>query len=232
MHLGNRGKGLGSDLQRGRKRGREEDMEAVLARVPSVASIATRNIAGSSKRLGSTPALLTAPLGHRLATMTTPATHGGPSSCRRRATSICACAATTTAAMEAATTRKGLIAPDGGVLVDLHVSEQERDAKRSEAEALPQILLSKVDLEWVHVVAEGWASPLKGFMRQQEYLQALHFNCLRMPDGSLVNMSIPIVLAIDDEKKEQLSGATSVALVGPAGDLVAILRKYDDELYT
>lgn len=214
------------------ERGGERDMEAVLARVPSVASIATRNIAGSSKRLGSTPALLTGPLGLRLATMTTPATHGGPSTCRRRATSICACAATTTA-MEAATARKGLIAPDGGVLVDLHVSEQERDAKRSEAEALPQILLSKVDLEWVHVVAEGWASPLKGFMRQQEYLQALHFNCLRMPDGSLVNMSIPIVLAIDDEKKEQLSGATSVALVGPAGDLVAILRKYDDEeLYT
>jgi 3'-phosphoadenosine 5'-phosphosulfate synthase len=30
----------------------------------------------------------------------------------------------------------------------------------------------------VQVLAEGWASPLKGFMREREFLQVLHFNTL------------------------------------------------------
>jgi hypothetical protein len=124
----------------------------------------------------------------------------------------------------------GLIEPDGGVLVDLHVAEGERESKRAEAAALPKVQLARVDLEWVQAVAEGWASPLAGFMRQSEYLQALHFNCLRLPDGSFTNMSLPIVLAIDDEKKESLAGVSAVTLVAPDGNDIAILREYGTEL--
>lgn len=36
----------------------------------------------------------------------------------------------------------------------------------------------QVDLEWTQVLAEGWASPLSGFMREREYLQCQHFGCL------------------------------------------------------
>ncbi|CAA2988004.1 ATP sulfurylase 1, chloroplastic-like, partial [Olea europaea subsp. europaea] len=90
-----------------------------------------------------------------------------------------------------------LIEPDGGRL----------------ATGLPQIRLSKIDLQWVHVLSEGWASPLKGFMRESEFLQTLHFNSLRLNDGSVVNMSFAIVLAIDDAQKGQIGSSTSVALV-------------------
>lgn len=38
--------------------------------------------------------------------------------------------------------------------------------------------LYKVDMQWVQVLAEGWATPLNGFMREREYLQCLHFDCL------------------------------------------------------
>lgn len=55
------------------------------------------------------------------------------------------------------------------------------------------------------MISEGWTSPLKEFMREDEYLQSLHFNCLRMKDGSLVNMSLPIVLAIDDDDKDKMA---------------------------
>lgn len=41
-------------------------------------------------------------------------------------------------------------------------------------------------------------------MREDEYLQSLHFNSLRLKDGSAVNMSLPIVLSIDDKTKEEL----------------------------
>ncbi|MEQ2171257.1 Bifunctional 3'-phosphoadenosine 5'-phosphosulfate synthase 1, partial [Goodea atripinnis] len=35
-----------------------------------------------------------------------------------------------------------------------------------------------VDLLQERVLAEGWATPLNGFMREREYLQCLHFDCL------------------------------------------------------
>ncbi|OIS98695.1 PREDICTED: ATP sulfurylase 1, chloroplastic-like [Nicotiana attenuata] len=123
-----------------------------------------------------------------------------------------------------------LIEPDGGKLVDLVVEEPQRDLKRRQALSLPRIKLSKIDIQWVHVLSEGWASPLKGFMRESEFLQTLHFNSLRLGDGgSLVNMSVPIVLAIDDSHKNRIGGSTSVALVDDKDKLIAILN--DVEIY-
>lgn len=125
------------------------------------------------------------------------------------------------------TIKSSLIDPDGGSLVDLVVPESQRDLKASEAESMPKVKLTQIDLEWVHVISEGWANPLRGFMRENEYLQSLHFNSLRMKDGSVVNMSLPIVLAIDDEAKERIGGSTDVALIGPNDDLVGILRSIE-----
>ncbi|XP_059633223.1 ATP sulfurylase 2-like [Cornus florida] len=125
------------------------------------------------------------------------------------------------------TIKSSLIDPDGGSLVDVGVPESERSLKTSEAESMPAVKLTKIDLQWVHVISEGWASPLGGFMREDEYLQSLHFNCLRMKDGSVVNMSLPIVLAIDDEVKERIGSAQNVALIGPNGDIVGILRSIE-----
>ena len=36
----------------------------------------------------------------------------------------------------------------------------------------------QIDLQWMQVLSEGWATPLSGFMREKEYLQCLHFGCL------------------------------------------------------
>ncbi|GMP42197.1 hypothetical protein CsSME_00012017 [Camellia sinensis var. sinensis] len=119
--------------------------------------------------------------------------------------------------------KSSLIDPDGGSLVDLVVSESQMDLKTLEAESMPKLKITKVDLEWVHVLSEGWASPL---MREDEYLQSLHFNCLRMKDGSIVNMSLPIVLVIDDQAKERIGASIHVALVGLDGDLVGVLRSW------
>lgn len=121
--------------------------------------------------------------------------------------------------------KSSLIDPDGGSLVDLVIPTSERDLKASEAELMPKVKLTKIDLEWVQVISEGWASPSRGFMREDEYLQSLHFNCIRMKDGSLVNMSLPIVLAIDDDAKERIGESNDVSLIGPDGDLIGILRR-------
>ena len=36
----------------------------------------------------------------------------------------------------------------------------------------------QLDMQWTQVLAEGWATPLSGFMREREYLQSQHFGCL------------------------------------------------------
>ncbi|KAF8406547.1 hypothetical protein HHK36_008635 [Tetracentron sinense] len=120
--------------------------------------------------------------------------------------------------------KSSLIDPDGGTLVDLVVPQNERASKRAEAESMPKVKISKIDLEWVHVISEGWANPLRGFMREDEYLQSLHFNCLKLKDGTVVNMSLPIVLAIHDKDKEVIGASSDVGLIGPNGDLIGILR--------
>ncbi|KQK13269.1 ATP sulfurylase 1, chloroplastic [Brachypodium distachyon] len=128
----------------------------------------------------------------------------------------------------------GLIEPDGGRLMELVAPEQggRRAALRREAAALPhRVRLGRVETEWVHVLSEGWASPLRGFMRESEFLQALHFNAVRGDDGKLVNMSVPIVLAVDDAQRRAIeaSGATRVALVDDHDRPVAVLS--DIEIY-
>ncbi|CAN0857222.1 ATP sulfurylase 1, chloroplastic [Linum grandiflorum] len=123
----------------------------------------------------------------------------------------------------------GLIDPDGGKLVELFVDKTQKDVRRNEAAALPKVKLTSIDLQWVHVLSEGWASPLRGFMRESEFLQTLHFNSLRLQDGSVVNMSVPIVLAIDDLQKQHIAASNSVALVDSDDNTIAILN--DIEIY-
>ncbi|KAK1311054.1 hypothetical protein QJS10_CPA08g00267 [Acorus calamus] len=121
-----------------------------------------------------------------------------------------------------------LIEPDGGRLVDLVVPEPLRDAKRREAASTgARVRLSRIDVEWVHVLSEGWASPLSGFMRETEFLQTLHFNSLRAADGSVVNMSVPIVLAIDDSQRRAIGESDKVVLVGADDKPVAILSNIE-----
>ena len=47
-------------------------------------------------------------------------------------------------------------------VTELLVPEAEKAALLKEAENLPSVEISKLDLQWVQVLAEGWASPLSG----------------------------------------------------------------------
>ncbi|XP_076833742.1 bifunctional 3'-phosphoadenosine 5'-phosphosulfate synthase 2a [Brachyhypopomus gauderio] len=102
---------------------------------------------------------------------------------------------------------------------ELFVPKNKLKLAQTEASTLPTLSITKMDLQWVQVLSEGWASPLKGFMREREYLQALHFNLL---EGG-ANLSVPIVLPVATESKNRLLGSVAVALVYQ-GTCVAILR--------
>ncbi|PHT94205.1 hypothetical protein T459_02087 [Capsicum annuum] len=81
------------------------------------------------------------------------------------------------------------------------------------------------------MLSEGWTIPLKGFIRELEFLQTLHFNSLRLVDDDrlVVNMSMLIVLAIDDLFKNNVGDSTSVALVDDKDKPISILN--DVEMY-
>ncbi|XP_039559615.1 bifunctional 3'-phosphoadenosine 5'-phosphosulfate synthase 2 [Passer montanus] len=116
------------------------------------------------------------------------------------------------------------IVPQGSVkdVLELFVPEDKLSSVRAEAEKLPALEITKLDLQWVQVLSEGWATPLTGFMREAEYLQVLHFGTL-LNDG-VVNLSVPIVLPLSAEDKRRLEGSAALALRFQ-GRAVAVLRR-------
>ncbi|XP_011700734.1 PREDICTED: bifunctional 3'-phosphoadenosine 5'-phosphosulfate synthase-like [Wasmannia auropunctata] len=106
--------------------------------------------------------------------------------------------------------------------LELFVKPDRLDDVREEIKALSTLEIGKIDVQWLQVLAEGWAAPLKGFMRENEYLQVQHFNCLH-ENGVSVNQSIPIVLAVSTADKERCFGANALVLKYQNKDL-AVLR--------
>uniref|UniRef100_A0A8C1SG69 3'-phosphoadenosine 5'-phosphosulfate synthase 2b n=1 Tax=Cyprinus carpio TaxID=7962 RepID=A0A8C1SG69_CYPCA len=104
---------------------------------------------------------------------------------------------------------------------ELFVPENKLDLVLSDANILPTLTITELDLQWVQVLAEGWATPLRGFMREREFLQVLHFGTLL--DGGVINMSVPIVLPVSKDDKKRLDGCAAFALEFK-GLKVAIMR--------
>ncbi|XP_057336092.1 bifunctional 3'-phosphoadenosine 5'-phosphosulfate synthase isoform X1 [Microplitis mediator] len=96
------------------------------------------------------------------------------------------------------------------------------DAKK-EANALVSIEINYIDVQWLQVLAEGWASPLTGFMRENQYLETQHLGCL-IENNCEINQSIPIVLAINSEDKNKVEEHSAITL-RYKGQPLAILRK-------
>jgi len=105
---------------------------------------------------------------------------------------------------------------------ELFVEMDESDKLRQKAEGLPVLEMTKLDLQWLQVLSEGWATPLKGFMREREFLQCQHFGCL-LDNGEVINQSVPIVLPVHTEDKEKLDGQMAIALKYE-GQIYAILN--------
>lgn len=107
---------------------------------------------------------------------------------------------------------------------ELFISENKLEDAEKEATTLDKLDITNLDLQWLQVLSEGWATPLKGFMRENEFLQCLHFNCITTEDGEKINQSIPIVLPIHSQDKQRLETSTAISLYYE-GVCYAILRQ-------
>lgn len=62
-------------------------------------------------------------------------------------------------------------------------------------------------------------------MREKEYIQTLHFNCIFNEDETVrENQSVPIVLSLSEDDKNRLTDASSITLTYK-NKPVAILRR-------
>lgn len=98
---------------------------------------------------------------------------------------------------------------------ELFITEpNELDRLKELSKNLYNLNINRIEAEWVQVLSEGWASPLNGFMNEDQYLQCLHFNCIKIDDQK-VNQSIPIVLSCHSKDRQALieSKANSLNLV-------------------
>lgn len=105
----------------------------------------------------------------------------------------------------------GIIPPQEALtdnIPELFVPENRLADAYKEVESLPALQITNLDLQWLQVLSEGWAAPLKGFMRKRQYLQALHFN--ELAEG--INQSITIVLPVSTPDKERLEKANAFVL--------------------
>lgn len=109
-------------------------------------------------------------------------------------------------------------------MLELFVSENKLEDAEKEAHSLDKLDITTLDLQWLQVLSEGWATPLKGFMREDEFLQCLHFNCVLTEDGERVNQSVPVVLPVSSADKVRLETSTAIALYHE-GVCYAILRQ-------
>ncbi|NPA92833.1 MAG: sulfate adenylyltransferase, partial [Chloroflexi bacterium] len=62
-----------------------------------------------------------------------------------------------------------LIPPHGGTLIDRRLRGSLQEAARAQAEHLPKISLSRMNLADLEMIAVGAYSPLTGFMRSEDY---------------------------------------------------------------
>ena len=130
---------------------------------------------------------------------------------------------------------------DGWLEDSLHLSGSAAISAKQQALSLPKVRLNDIDVNWLQVLGEGWAAPLKGFMRESVLLQSLHFNSVLIdPFGNQgdahineeatnwestshastrASLAVPIVLPITSGTRDAIlnSNARTVALVDKDG---------------
>ena len=72
--------------------------------------------------------------------------------------------------------------------VNLIVPPEQLPLKLAEAATLPKVPLTDYDINWLQVIGEGWAAPLKGFMREGALVQQLWFNSMLVDEHNHTGM--------------------------------------------
>jgi sulfate adenylyltransferase len=110
-----------------------------------------------------------------------------------------------------------LIPPYGGKLVDLTVSQEERESLFAKAKELPSIQLTDRSLCDIELLATGAFSPLDQFMGADDYRRVIAE--MRLQNDAL--FPIPITLSVANRTDVKLD--KNVALIDSRNEIVAVM---------
>ncbi|MDH3225086.1 MAG: bifunctional sulfate adenylyltransferase/adenylylsulfate kinase [Gemmatimonadota bacterium] len=121
------------------------------------------------------------------------------------------------------TTATDMIAPHGGVLVDLIVDPHRAESLKQASRDFPSWDLTERQICDLELLMNGAFSPLTGFLKREDYESV----CARMrlADGTLWPM--PITLDVSDEFAQSISEGDQVALRDAEGVMLAVLTVED-----
>jgi len=101
-----------------------------------------------------------------------------------------------------------VIRPHGGTLVDRILRGEMREAVCERAEEMVKVSLDSMGLSDLELIATGAMSPLTGFMRKADYERCI--DEMRLTNG--VVWSVPITLAVDQDKARDIAEGQEIAL--------------------
>jgi len=124
-----------------------------------------------------------------------------------------------------------MIKPHGGMLINRYIDENKKDEFIEKSNSLPKITIDDKNISDLEMIASGAMSPLTGFMKQNDYNSVV--NNMRLNNGLI--WSIPITLAVDEEKANEIKSFQQVGLYDENNRLLAIMDvedvyKYDKEV--
>ncbi len=118
------------------------------------------------------------------------------------------------------------IKPHGGTLVNRIIKGDEREKLLEEVENLPQKDLTDREVCDVEMIATGGFSPLRGFMKKNDYESVVDF--MRLENG--VVWPLPITLSATEEEIKKLRGKDRLVLKDEKSGLLAIMNI--EEIYS
>jgi sulfate adenylyltransferase len=116
-----------------------------------------------------------------------------------------------------------LIAPHGGILVDLIVDEERAEELREGSREWPSLTLDGRQVHDLEMLLDGAFSPLTGFMTRVDYEPVL--TSMRLAEGTVWPM--PITLDVSEDVADGMSVGDIVALRDPEGFMLAVLHVED-----
>jgi sulfate adenylyltransferase len=120
-----------------------------------------------------------------------------------------------------------MIEPHGGKLVNRLLEGEKASELAAAARDLPVIHLNPFEVSDLDMLAIGAFSPLQGFMRREDYASVV--GSKRLANG--LPWTLPVILAVTQEKAQNLRKAARVALADPQGTRVAVLQVEDVYAY-
>ncbi|MFC5653057.1 sulfate adenylyltransferase [Paenibacillus solisilvae] len=111
------------------------------------------------------------------------------------------------------------IKPHGGVLINRVANGAEREVLLAEATALQSIIVNTWAISDLDLIGVGAFSPLTGFMNEADYRSVVEN--MRLANGLV--WSIPVTLAVEEDRAAELSVGQRASLVGEDGVIYGVI---------